>query len=152
MQSTTSNTIERQDQIVPAIMGGAVKLGVVARLTVIRTDGMRTIVEVHSDARFHSFYHFYRQCGKKRSTKELIRTASRNEGLNQIGYWQPGLETIACRLEKYACQSNPVVKKTIRIIQRRAYRKLISARPDQLGLTKTTSLPITRTFYTARHG
>jgi hypothetical protein len=104
-----------------------------------------TIVEVWKDATFHSFYHYFHQDGARRSTKRLIRTASRNEGVSWMRFEQlspAGLETIAQRLEFYAQQSNPVVKKTLRIIKRRTYRRLISVSPDQLGLTKTQRLPI----------
>jgi len=115
------------------------KSQVVARLTVIRKNGLRTIVEVQSDASFYSFYHFFRQVGAKRSTKELIRSSNRNEGSLQ----EPGLEAIAKKLEMYSSQSNPVVSKKIRIIKKRAYRKLISARADELGLaTSKVNLPL----------
>jgi hypothetical protein len=120
---------------------------VVARLTVTRANGMRTIVEVWADAGFHTFYRYFRQNGARRSTKTPIRVASRNEGISWMRF-EPlhpaGLETIASRLEKYAAQSNPVVGKKLRIIQRRAYRKLLTARPDELGLTQTAPLPIYR--------
>lgn len=125
-------------ELTEAIADQPVKVTVVARLTVVRQNGQRTIVEVHSDARFSSFYHFFQQEGNRRSTKKPFRTASRNEGLNPVGYWQPGLETIAARLEKYSDPKNPIVKQTLRIIQRRAYKRLLSARPDVLGLTKTS--------------
>lgn len=121
---------------------------VVARLTIIRANKIKTIVEIHADASFHSFYRFFRQHGNRRSTKELIRTASRNEGVSLIGfhYQQPvGLESIAKRLEMYSSQSNPVTSTRIRIIKKRVYRKLLSARPDELGLTKThVNLPMQR--------
>lgn len=120
---------------------------VVARLTVIRKNGLRTIVEVEAGSTFSSFYRFYRQVGAKRSTKERIRTADRNEGCRWIGmqHGQPiGLETIAKRLEFYASQSNPVVSKKIRIFRKLAYQRLLNVSPDQLGLTRMTHLPIYR--------
>jgi hypothetical protein len=121
------------------------KKKVVARLTVIRASGYRTIVEVHSDATFSNFYRFHRQLGAKRSTKQFVRFGHQTEGCQWIGMQhqhKPSLETIAKRLEFYASQSNPVVSKRIRIIHKRAYKKLLSARPDELGLTKTRPLPI----------
>jgi hypothetical protein len=111
---------------------------VIARLTVIRRDGNRTIVEVHTDARFHSFYHFYQQQGRRYSTKKEFRTASRNEGLPVINthLQKPDLALIEKRLQIYGAQSNPVVETRIRIIRKRAYKRLINAAPDQLGLSR----------------
>jgi hypothetical protein len=103
---------------------------------------------VHADATFHNFYKFYRQHGARRSTKELIRVASRNEGLpliNSLAH-KPGLELIKARLEAYGAPSNPVVKSSMRIIRKRVYRKLINMRPDELGLTKVppSRIPLQR--------
>lgn len=111
---------------------------VIARLTVTRANGWRTIVEVRAGATFHEFYRFYRQFGARRSTKEIIRTASRNEGLFLIGNRsvKPGLELIRQRLESYGAPSNPVVKVQLRIIKKRLYRKLLSMVPDELGMLK----------------
>lgn len=130
---------------------------VIARLTVTRTNGRKTIVEIHVDARFHNFYRFYQQVGNKRSTKRLTRSASRNEGLNIINahLQKPGLDVIEQRLRSFQSQTNPVIRVTLRIIKKQAYRKLINARPDELGLTKLTAtdlnssrrpIPVTLSF------
>lgn len=110
---------------------------VVARLTAIRNVGVRTIIEVHSDASFHSFYHCYTQDGMKRSTKMLIRSVSRNEGLypwHRAYGMTPGLEVLATRMRDQKQFSS--VK--IRILSKRAYRQLLEAAPDVLGMTKVT--------------
>jgi len=111
---------------------------VVARLTVSRADGKRTIVEVREGASFHKFYTFFVQDGARRSTKTLLRTASRNEYLPAVNAHrhQPGLDVIEKQLRGILAQSNPVVKTTLRIIKKRAYRKLLNASPDALGLTR----------------
>lgn len=136
-----SDALAELAEITMANEDAPVKAVVVARLTVTRANGMRTVVEIWADASFHNFYRYFRQNGARRSTKTLIRTASRNEGVSWMKF-EPlhpvGLETIASRLENYAGESNPVVKKSIRIIRKRAYRQLLSARPDELGLTKTS--------------
>jgi hypothetical protein len=114
-----------------------VKPIVVARLTVTRAVGCKTIIEVQADATFHSFYRFHTQQGNRRSTKQLVRTANRNEGLRpyfQAYRMTPGLEKLA----EFWKQHPGVTAVTVRIIRRRAYRKLITARPDELGLTKTS--------------
>jgi hypothetical protein len=117
------------------------KSEVIARLTVTRKNGWKTIVTVQADASFHSFFRFYRQSGNRRSTRELIRTANRNEGLVFSVFTaqtrKPGLELILDRLANYQSESNPIVSHRMRIIKKRAYRKLLSARPDELGLVKT---------------
>jgi len=118
-----------------------IKPVVIARLTITRANGKRTIVEIHQGATFHSFFHYYIQEGNRRSTKKHLRTAARNEG----GLRTSGLEAIALRLSVYQNQSNPVTGTTIRILRKRDYRKLLNARPDELGLTHTSIyLPFTR--------
>lgn len=116
------------------------KSEVIARLTVTRMDGKKTIVEVSADASFHSFYRYFRQEGNRRRTKQLIRTANRNEGIPLPSARElPGLDLILKRLMNYQGESNPIVGHRMRIIKKRAYRKLLSARPDELGLVKTGS-------------
>jgi hypothetical protein len=107
---------------------------VVARLTVIRASGRRTIVEIREGSKFASFYRIYSQDGARRSTKKWIRTGSRSEASN--------LTALLERMKNFAAESNPVIHSQLRIIKRRAYKKLITARPDELGLTKTQRLPI----------
>ncbi len=54
------------------------------------------------------------------------------------------------RLEAYQGESNPIITKRLRIIKKRAYKKLISARPDELGMAKTrVNIPI-ETWRSAR--
>lgn len=116
---------------------------VIARLTLMRASGFRTIVEVRADASFHCFYRFYKQFGARRSTKQLIRTASRSEGLLGNPSLKPGLDLIAERNRSFAMQTNPVLRTKLRIIRKRAYRKLLSVSPSELGMTisKPSHLP-----------
>jgi hypothetical protein len=143
-----ANTLLRQARNVPSgseiirelaeisikIEDAPVKPDVAARLTVSRENGRRTIVEVYSNATFHSFYFFYSQKGNRRSTKKLTRVAGRNEGSPLVGVIrQPsGLDTIAKKLEMYQNQSNPITSSKLRIYKRRAYRHLLSVSPDQI--------------------
>lgn len=117
---------------------------VVARLTAIRGVGVRTIIEVCADASFHNFYRYYTQQGSRRSTKTLVRTASRNEGLypwHRVYRMEPGLDVLATRMLDQKQFSS--VK--VRIIKKRAYLKLLEAAPDALGLTKVTRYADPRT-------
>jgi hypothetical protein len=108
---------------------------VIARLTLHRADSTRIIVEVHADATFTSFYHIFAQQGNRRSTKRRVRTAGRNEGMN--------LEAIAIAWKMRESPNNPVTDINIRLIRRRVYRRLVGARPDELGLTQCRSrLPV----------
>jgi hypothetical protein len=120
---------------------------VVARMTVTRKVGVRTIIEVHQDATFSAFYKFYTQEGRRRSTKKLVRTANRNEGLPSFGAHQlvPGLEILACRWMQMA----HVEKVQVRIIKKKAYRRLINARPDELGMARVNVL-FTTEYATSR--
>ena len=113
---------------------------VVARLTITRKNGRVMIVEVQADATFHTFYRFYTQDARRRSTKTPLRTASRNEYLPVINshLYQPGLAVIEKQLRTVCAQSNPIVTSKMRIVKKRAYEKLINAAPDALGLVKVT--------------
>lgn len=119
---------------------------VVARMTVTRADNSRLIVEVHSDASFHTFYHYYSQAGNQRSTKKEIRTANRNTGLPTINahLHAPGLDAVKHLFEQKPFGNLPAVTGIrVRILRRRMYRELLSARPDVLGLVpvKPWTLP-----------
>jgi hypothetical protein len=113
-------------------------------MTVTREVGNLTIIEVHEDATFSRFYHIFTQVGKRRSTKRLVRSANRNEGLRpyfQAHLMQPGLE----RLAEHWKKQPGVASVKVRIIKKRAYQKLISTTPDQLGLVKTSvNIPMER--------
>jgi len=114
---------------------------VVARMTVIREVGNRTIIEVCDDATFSSFYKIYTQNGNRRSTKKHVRTANRNEGIQpyyRAHLVQPGLKGLAEHWQKMP----GVVSVKVRIIKGKAYRRLITASPDQLGLTRTSVRPL----------
>lgn len=132
-----SDALAELAEITEVINDQRVKPAVVARLTVTRTLGAKTIIEVCADATFNSFYRFFTQQGNRRSTKRLVRTANRNEGLRpyfQAYRMTPGLEKLA----EFWKQHPGVTTVTVRIIRRRAYKRLITARPDELGLTKTS--------------
>lgn len=114
-----------------------VKPVVVARMTIKRAVGDTTIIEIHEDATFSHFYRIYVQTGRRRSTKRLVLSASRNHGIQpwyRAHLVTPGLEV----LEKMWSARPHVESVKIRIIKRRAYKRLISAKPNELGLTRTS--------------
>ena len=116
---------------------------VVARLTATRADDTKLIVEVEQNASFHSFFKFYSQIGMKRSTKKFLRTANRNEGLHpwhRAYRMEPGLDAISRQLAAFSDAPYVFASIKIRVIKKRAYRRLLTAAPDVLGLTKTTHL------------
>lgn len=118
---------------------------IVARLTVTRQNGQKIIVEVADGATFHKFYTYYRQTGNRRSTKYFLRSGSRNDGLTGSAHAkQAGLEALARQIGSITLMNNPVVSSKIRIIKKRAYRKLTTCSPDQLGLTRVSDLQIHR--------
>lgn len=127
------------------------KKSVVARLTVIRQDHTRVIVEVHSDATFTKFYHHYQQAGVKASSRTLLRTTNRNDGLRHINAHDqvPGLEILALRWMHHSFGS-PVVNVRIRYFQKRAYKRLLKANPTALGMMKTTNDFAARPVYSMR--
>jgi hypothetical protein len=132
-----SDALAELAELTEVLSDRPVKPIVVARLTVTRAVGCKTIIEVCADATFNAFYRFHTQQGNRRSTKRLVRTANRNEGLQpyfQAYRMTPGLEKLA---EFWRTQPG-VTTVTVRIIKRRAYKQLITARPDVLGMTKTS--------------
>lgn len=129
-------------ELTDALRDEPIKPAVVARLTVQRANGVRLIVEVDESSTFNAFYRIYTQIGARRSTKQFLHNQSRGMGLSPIGYHQAGLESVLASIEKYADPANPITKKTIRILKRKLYKRLIQARPDQLGLTQMNRLPI----------
>jgi hypothetical protein len=133
-----SDAISELAELVETTRDQPVKPAVVARLTVTRALGVKTIIEVCEDATFNSYYRFFTQQGNRRSTKKLVRTANRNEGLRpyfQAYRMTPGMEKLA-----ELWQQHPgVTTVTVRIISRRAYKRLITARPNELGLTQTSA-------------
>jgi hypothetical protein len=134
---SNSDALAELAEITEAISDRPMKPIVVARLTATRAVGCKTIIEVCEDATFNSFYRFFTQQGNRRSTKKLVRTANRNEGLRpyfQAYRMTPGLEKLA----EFWRNHPGVTAVTVRIIKRRAYKRLITARPDELGLTKTS--------------
>lgn len=114
---------------------------VVARMTIIKTGDRRVIVEVWNNATFTDFYHFFIQFGNRRSTKQATRTVNRNEGLVSLNAFmqQPGLDKVARQAERW---SRDIVEIKTRIIRKRAYRQLLEAAPDELGMVKSHAQPV----------
>lgn len=116
-----------------------VKPIVIARLIAFRKNGYRTIVEVWDSSTFASFYKFSVQQGNRRSTRQSLRSGCRNEG---TFHSVVGLDAIAQKLSIYSAQSNPVIQIKLQIFKKRAYKRLLSVAPEQLGLTvSTVTLP-----------
>jgi hypothetical protein len=130
----SSDVLAELAEIQIALEDAPIKPVVVARLTVVRTVGSRTIIDVMENATFSDFYRIHVQQGNRRSTKRLVRSANRNEGLKPYATMKPGLELLAAHWS----QQPGVVSVKIRILRKRAYRRLIMASPDQLGLTHST--------------
>lgn len=129
------------------------KSKVVARLTIVRADNSRLIIEVHNDSTFSEFFHYYKQAGMKRSTKVLAFTRSRNQGLSHINAQQqtPGLEVIAnsitassrAFLGEQNGKTNPVTSMKLRILRKREYKKLLHAAP--------IGMPVVRPIFPVRN-
>lgn len=136
----TSEIIRELAEITEALADEPVRKhdNVVARLTVKRANGRRTIVEVYADASFHSFFHFFVQEGNRRSTRQSLRTASRNEGIFLGNF---GLGAIEEKLCHFGNKTNPVVSSKLRILKKRAYKRLLTISPDQLGMLKIETRP-----------
>jgi hypothetical protein len=130
----TAEIVRELAELSQALEDAPAKPDVIARLTLTRADGIRFMYEMHSTATYASFYHVYTQRGSRRSTKVHVRTAGRVEGQN--------LEEIVVRWKARESKSNPLTDIKIRIYRRREYRRLISARPDELGLVKCPPSPL----------
>lgn len=104
---------------------------VVARLTAIREDRSRLIVEVSTDSTYSKFYKSFTQQGTKRSSKKLVRTSNRNMCIPHLNahLHQPGLEAVKDFLEK----KGGYVSVKVRVVKKRIYKHLITCAPDVLG-------------------
>jgi hypothetical protein len=131
---TDSDALRELAELSQALEDASARPDVIARLTITRQDNTRMIVEIHRGARYASFYHVFRQEGNKRSTKTQVRMGSRAEGRS--------LEEIAIKWSMRDRSTNPITHIKIKIYRRREYRRLVSARPDELGLTKMSRPPI----------
>ena len=125
-------------ELTAALDDAPVKPDVIARLTVTRANNEKVIVEVNENATFSNFYIFFKQTGKRWSTKAHIRTSNRNDA--------PGLESLAQKLSLCQSPSNPITNTRIKIYRKRAYRRLLSLRPDELGLTQCDRVPVYSRF------
>ena len=125
-------------ELTAALDDAPVKPDVVARLTVTRANNEKVIVEVNENATFSNFYIFFKQTGKRWSTKAHVRTSNRNDA--------PGLESLAQKLTLCQSQSNPITNTRIKIYRKRAYRRLLSLRADELGLTQCDRIPVYSRF------
>ena len=129
------------------------KSKVVARLTIVRADESRLIIEVNSNSTFSEFYFYYRQVGTKRSTKALAFTRSRTQGLKYINAHleTPGLEVIANSIKsssraflgQVAGKENPVTSMKLRIIRKREYKRLLNMAP--------VGMPVVRPIFPVRN-
>ena len=125
-------------ELTAALDDAPVKPDVIARLTVTRANNEKVIVEVNENATFSNFYIFFKQTGKRWSTKAHVRTSNRNDA--------PGLESLAQKLSLCQSPSNPITNTRIKIYRKRAYRRLLSLRPDELGLTQCDRVPVYSRF------
>lgn len=141
-----SETIARLGDLTDVLADRPARPVVVARMTARLASGKRLIVEVHEGATFNSFYRIYTQEGARRSTKTLVSSPNRNEGnstCQPASQWEkPGLDLIAKRWS----QRGDVLSTKIRIIKRRAYKRLLTASPDEIGLTQVPYRPLKRSF------
>jgi hypothetical protein len=118
------------------------KKNLVARLTMTKRSGIQLVVEVHVDAGWSTFYHWYEVDGK---VKRFIRNSDRNNGCNPE-LETPGLEQVAEQVirnfDKLAAhpvtkhamlwRMHQIVDTQVRIYKKRLYKRLITCSPDQL--------------------
>ena len=100
---------------------------VLARLTASKTDGSKSIIEVHKDSTFHEFYFWYNQIGNSR--KVFLRTSSRIEGIYPhytAAKTGAGLHLIFIRLQGTKRYNDILIK----VFKKKIYRKMVHCAPD----------------------
>ncbi len=116
----------------------------VARLTMTRRSGKKLIVEVHEDAGWSTFYHWF-EVDVDSKKKMFLRNSDRNNSCNPL-FETPGLEQVAALVTKtfdklaahpvpkHALYWSPsqIVDTQIKIYRKRLYKKLLGCAPDQL--------------------
>ena len=106
---------------------------VIARMTVTKTDGKKLIVEVHDDATEYAFYSWYSQDGRKR--KRFVRTSHRTDGAERMAQAlrsTPGLDLLSARMKT----NMQIADVKIRILLKRAYKRMTTCSAEKLGLTR----------------
>lgn len=119
------------------------KSKIAARLTMTKRSGRKTIMEVHEDAGWSTFYSWYEQDGRRK--KVFLRHSDRNNCGNPYRQ-EPGLEQVAAKqkeiFDNLARHPNPkhaafwamqqIVEIRIKVFKKRLYRKLLTCAPDEL--------------------
>lgn len=83
------------------------KAKVIARMTMKRKDGKADIVEVHEDATYRKFYHWYTREGRKNKVElSALDYQSRRDYMSTTMREPSGLEIIAKKAEYFFFPSN----------------------------------------------
>lgn len=101
----------------------------IARLTITREVGVQTMIEVRRGATWSAFYSYFTQTPRKPKTRKFVKSTNRNDGiLSYAAQTRPGLDKLA-----YQWARMKGVTVSVKIFQKRAYKKLLDASPSELG-------------------
>jgi hypothetical protein len=126
---------ERRKEIMP------IPKGLAAR-AVIETDcgKPKLYIEIREGNRFSNFYYTYTVVGRGRG-RVVTPGTPRHRGFADS--LEDAVEKIVKVMKTHAKRNRTEIQiqTTIRIYRKRLYRKLLSMRPDELGLTRVRALP-----------
>lgn len=109
------------------------KAAVIARLTLTNRAGQQTVIEIHADAGFQNFFRWYtRPVGRR--DKHLIRVSARNDA-QDLEALEGRLRTQFDKLAAHsavAWKNSQIVTTKLVVLQRKLYKKILAASPDQL--------------------
>ena len=115
--------------------------GLAARAVIETGHGKpKLYIEVREGNKFSNFYHTYSAIGRGRS-RNVTPATPRHRGFADS--LEDAVENIVRVIQAHAKPNRREVQihATIRIYRKRLYRKLLSMRPDELGLTRVRPLP-----------
>jgi len=123
----------------------AIPKGLAAR-AIVETDPNKSklYIEVREGNRFSNFYYTYTAVGQGRG--RIVKAGTpRHRGFAKT--LEDAVEQIMKAMKDHAKRNKAEIQihTTVRIYRKRLYRKLLSLRPDELGLSYVRPLPNRRT-------
>ena len=108
---------------------------VVAKLTVTFNDRTTWVIEIHTDATYHDFYHLYHLTfgadTKLAKIPFTLPTKNRNYNIRWAQNFEPGLSFVLTEIKR--TRPGEVLRGDISIYNKQLYQHLITCGPDELG-------------------
>ena len=108
---------------------------IVAKLTVTFNDRTTWVIEIHTDATYHDFYHLYHLTfgadAKLAKIPFTLPAKNRNYNTRWAQNFEPGLSFVLTEIKR--TRPGEVLRGDISIYNKQLYQHLITCGPDELG-------------------